>query len=202
MRLLLSEAEAEPRVDELAVVSRDQHIVALPSLFNPARCGRRVEVANVLGPLSGVGCRLDPDILTPDIGLAGRCHQIADHPVSAERRCAGRTIRTPDGCQLFGCSRGLFEPIWNERLGDALARMTPRQEPRSGFQVLIREGNDVESSHAAGYASLRARQLTRTDGSTARSAGSGSSASGTMASATSEPRTDETVHDGPASSRV
>src|SRR5262249_51031826 len=63
--MLGAEADAEPCVDQLAVVRRHVDVVARPPRSDPQGCGVGIQVADELGPADGVAGELDPRVRPP-----------------------------------------------------------------------------------------------------------------------------------------
>jgi hypothetical protein len=90
VRLLLAEAETEPGFDEGGVADRNERVVAVASLVDPALRGMGVEVADRLGFLDGVSGYLDPDVRSPDF--------IVSPVPEEEAECLPTSVRDRSGC--------------------------------------------------------------------------------------------------------
>jgi hypothetical protein len=112
VRLLLTEAETEPRFDEGRIARRNERVMPVTSILNPALSCMRVEVADGLGFVDGMSGELDPDVRSPHLVVSAVAEEKAD-------RCA---IAVCDRSECAVSPELLYlgaevNVVWEERFG-------------------------------------------------------------------------------------
>ncbi len=153
--VLHPEANVEPGVGERCVAGRDDRVMPVPALVDPAARRSAVEIAHQLWLLDGVPGQLDPEVRAPDRVGSWRTHQVSGHPAAFECCCAGCSLLLPGGLELRTGDRRSLETLRQEWLHLSVPPMPPREELSSGVEVLVGERDDFETRHAGADDSVR-----------------------------------------------
>jgi len=144
--LLLPEAEPEPGVDELRL-RRQERVVALVALLDPAGGGMSVEIARVLRVLDGVPGQLDPDVRAPDLRRLRSSDHVADKTALAKRSRAAHALVAAEMLERRKRLAGVLEARIEQRFDDPVAGMAGREQPGRVLQVLVGKGHELKPAH-------------------------------------------------------
>ena len=147
VRVLLAEADPEPRVDERGVTGGNERVMARAPVLHPALGRSRVQVAEILRLLDCVAGELDPDVLAPDPRLQRSADQVADYAPIPDGGRAGCLLRAPRLFDLGPRRHRALEARRKRRLGLALARVAGGEEPAGVVQMPVGKGDYFEARH-------------------------------------------------------
>src|SRR5207253_8263487 len=148
IRLLLSEAEAKPALDERRLACRHLGEVERPPLVEPLGRSGRVRVTHVLGLLERLARIVDPHVLPPDVAVARDPEQIADQAAAAKARRACR-ISAPKFLHLLARRGRLLEARRQQWLDCAVTLVSRGEELRGLVQLLLGKWSNLDARHPA-----------------------------------------------------
>ena len=137
--MLVPEAEAEPGVDQLGIRRRNHRVVGRPTLRDPGRGGRAVEVADELRRRGRVAGRLDPHVRSPDL-VERHADEVAGDVAGAEGDDAGRAVAGQKRGDLGAGGVRLLVARVERGLGTTPGRVPGGEQNCSVVEVLLGEG--------------------------------------------------------------
>ncbi len=147
--VLLPEAEAEPRVDQLWIGGRDDGIVRRPALLDPARGCERIEVAGRFRLAHGMARRFHPDVRPPRGIRPRRADQVADGG-SAACRDRSRRVRCREGLDRGPGDDRLLERGREAGLEQAVGTVALCQQLGGLVDDVRGERMELQAFHRAG----------------------------------------------------
>lgn len=127
-------------------------------LVEPACRRCRIEVAHVFRLVDCVSGQVDPDVLSPDVSVTRRTDEVPNQPTSSKGRRARRALGVPRRGHLRVRGVVRLEAFGQERLRLPLAGVPGREKAGCLVQVLVREGDDFQSSHRRTLAEMDERR--------------------------------------------
>ncbi len=148
MALLLAEARAETRPDQVRIGRRHQDVVGSVALVDPPRGRHRIQITHHLGVCGGLPGGLDPDVRSPYILGFVRTQQEANHLAVSQRHGTGRVLDRQRRAHLADGHLGILIAGSEQRLRHAVTTM-PLGQQRSGIRhVLGVERPHLQAGHS------------------------------------------------------
>ena len=146
VHVLHAETDVEPGVDERAVVGRDEHVVPVSALVDPALRGGTVEVARELGLLDRVAGELHPDVGAPE-RVPRRAQEEPRHAAAGHCDRSGGVVASRQLLHLGARDVRILEPGGQAGLHLPLPTVALGEQTAGVHQVLVGEREDLGARH-------------------------------------------------------